>query len=307
MFHLLLPILPAIAVGYYLIVVIIELIIFAAILLLIFGIIQIIRYRLAKKKGKAKKGTKISAIVCTIFGSIVIIPLIIIAIIASVVRANEIREQEVVLEALPDKIILTDNEWMRRGFDYHGRRLILTNKTGGVAMIDKSRSEVVSTIIDGSLDKDNKKAHYDLAKVPNDSGYDIFYIDKYGVYVYEDEVDDIVDYYMNKEGLVLSRIRLDGDLLNKELIPEECTGIARIIKKYDDIDTLEAYEDDEVHNKVKYVIEIGSKDGVFWVVSTVIVADEDVFRVKTWNSDGSFTGWTVNDAIEAEKLRLLVK
>lgn len=307
MFHLLLPILPAVALGYYLVVLIIELIIIAAIILLIIGIIQIIRYKIAKKKGKVKKGTKISAIICTILGGIVVVPLMIIAVISAVIRADEAREQEMAFEAFPDKIMLDDREWVRRGFDYHGRRLILTNETGGISRINKSRGEVVSTIIDGSLDKNNKPAHYDLVKVPSDSGYDIFYVDKYGVYVYEDELGDIVDYYMNKEGLAVSRIRLGGDTQNKELDSEQCTDIARIIRKYSDIDVLEQYENDEVHNEMKYTVEVGSKDGLFWVVSTVIVADEGVFRVHTWNSDGSFTGWTVSDPTEAELLKSIGK
>ena len=81
MFHLLLPILPAVAVGYYLLIAIIEVIIGIAIILSIIGIIQTIRYKSAKKKGVAKKRTKVSAIVCSILGGIVIVPLIILIVI----------------------------------------------------------------------------------------------------------------------------------------------------------------------------------------------------------------------------------
>lgn len=163
-------------------------------ILLIPGIILDVRWIIKKRKKRDVKTVhKVFAIILTIFGVLMAIGPS--ASIGVLLARYEIMEQKEISDlSESDRVYVDDmHEVFSDGFDFHGKHYILAKDLKMTISHDNYNGNKTGAII---LQNDN--SHKLVYSVDNLAGVDILYIETYGgLYVNENEIDEVVDYYRN--------------------------------------------------------------------------------------------------------------
>ncbi|MCR5202025.1 MAG: hypothetical protein K6D02_02890 [Lachnospiraceae bacterium] len=139
-------------------------------------------------KPKTGKSLKILSIILIISGLMIIIPISLMGIVKVVTNRKEAKN----IEKLSNKVYVTEKE-IDTDFTYKGKKLVILDEDDGIGEmydVEDVEAETVANLV-----VKTKNYYATLKKLKNDSGHDIFLRGSYDYLVYENEKDEIIDFY----------------------------------------------------------------------------------------------------------------